>query len=207
MKKGSAKANSTLILEPAEFFKQKVSVAIKNQNIRVDQNTEHYLVNLLNHFMHSENYFIRNEQGEVKEEVLALLLADVVSASESARKLEGLKRIGDISLYTAGFFSDSLMRKVVDVDYYIGMGQSAYASLASAGTHSAFQRIYSDLADRFHKFVDILSEISQQTGSQDPKNLLRLYELWLKTKSERVERQLKESGIVLPENAKKNTQQ
>lgn len=196
----------SLITQPEEFFKQKVSTALKNQKVNVDQNTEFYLVNLLNHFMHAENYFIRNENGEVKEEVLALLLGETLSSPDVTKKQEGLKRIGDVSLYTAGFFSDSLMRKVVDIDYYIGMGKNAYANLAGMGTHSSFRKIYSELADRFPKFVDVLAEISVSSGTNDAKNLLRLYELWIKTKSERVEKQLRELGIIIPQDIKDSCQ-
>mgnify|MGYP002137355912 CR=1 FL=1 len=41
-----------------------------------------------------------------------------------------MRAMGDFSLYIAGFFSDSLKRKLVDVDYYIGMGGAAYENAA-----------------------------------------------------------------------------
>ena len=37
-----------------------------------------------------------------------------------------LKQIGDVSLFVSGFFSDSLRRKLVDVDYYVSIGGVAY---------------------------------------------------------------------------------
>jgi len=52
-----------------------------------------------------------------------------------------LKEVGDTSLYVAGFFAKSLTRSLVDVDYYVGLGQSAYAQLArSLGTGSRSAR-------------------------------------------------------------------
>ena len=40
-----------------------------------------------------------------------------------------LRYLGDFSLFTSGFFSDSLSRRAVDVDYYVSMGEFAYGSL------------------------------------------------------------------------------
>jgi hypothetical protein len=45
-------------------------------------------------------------------------------------------------------------------------------------------------------FVDVLAEIGSRSGNQDPKNILRQYELWLKTRSERAEKNLKDAGII-----------
>ena len=58
-----------------------------------------------------------------------------------------MKQVGDTSLYVAGFFAESLTRSLVDVDYYVGIGQSAYAQLArSLGGHHSLTEIYGELA-------------------------------------------------------------
>ena len=41
-----------------------------------------------------------------------------------------LQRLGDVSLFIAGFFAGSFARKLVDIDYHIAMGGRAYGSLA-----------------------------------------------------------------------------
>lgn len=185
--------------EPADFFRQQLGKALSNQKVKADPSTEHYLVDLLLRFMISDNLYAVGEDGSKHEEVLALLMSDAVNAPDIVLRTRGFQRVGDISLYTAGFFADSLARKIVDVDYYIGMGRTAYGTLASMG-HS--QRVYNELAQKFAKFVDILGEVSSTTGTNDPKNILRLYELWLKTRSERAERTLKEAGIIPNKNLK-----
>ena len=42
-----------------------------------------------------------------------------------AEQRASLKQIGDVSLFISGFFSDSLRRKLVDVDYYVSIGGGA----------------------------------------------------------------------------------
>lgn len=187
----------SLVTEPTDFFKQQVTTAFKNQKIEANPNTEFYLVDLLSRFMFSENLFTVDENGSKREETLALLLHEAMHSAEPSRKQQGLRRLGDVSLYTAGFFSDRLSRKVVDVDYYIGMGRNAYGSLAQIGVGASFQAVFTELASNFHRFVDVLAEISETAiPNKDAKNILRLYELWLKTKSERAEKSLKEAGII-----------
>jgi hypothetical protein len=184
------------VAKPVDFFKEQLGAALKNQKLSVDEHTEFYLVNLLIRFIHAENLFVEDDRGGRHEEVLALLLGEALSSLSPARKHAGLKRLGDVSLYTAGFFSDSFSRKVVDVDYYIGMGRTAYSNLANSILDQYMQKVFVELAKRFDRFVDVLAEVSELTGTKDAKNILRLYETWLKTRSERAEKSLKEAGII-----------
>lgn len=200
----------SLVSEPTEFFKEEVSKALETQNLKADPNTEFYLVDLLSRFMFTESLYKEDgESGEKKQEVLALLLAKSIETDDASQKMKGLRRLGDISLYTAGFFGDSLSRKIVDVDYYIQMGRTAYSSLSQLSTSaldSAFQQVFWELGDRFEKFVDVLGVIADASLPKDPKNILRLYEIWLKTRSERAEKSLKEAGILPIANLKPDWQ-
>ncbi|MBI5810676.1 MAG: hypothetical protein HZB21_05770, partial [Deltaproteobacteria bacterium] len=107
--------------------------------------------------------------------------------------------LGDISLFTSGFFSDSLKRKIVDMDYYISMGASAYASLAAMHKDergaALMAGLFAELSDKFKVFVDVLAEVSEITSLTSSKDVLRVYERWLRTKSKRAERTLRALGI------------
>jgi hypothetical protein len=105
-----------------------------------------------------------------------------------------LKRLGDGALYVSGFFGDSLQRKVVDVDYYIDMGSSAYHSLSKEMYEDTFAQLYREIAVKFNVFVDVFSIISRKTmGSED--NVLRLMELYAKTDSPVARDRLTEKGL------------
>ena len=44
---------------------------------------------------------------------------------------DAVLQIGDVSLFTSGFFADSLRGKLVDVDYYVNIGGAAYNACRS----------------------------------------------------------------------------
>jgi hypothetical protein len=102
--------------------------------------------------------------------------------------------VGDLSLFISGFFSDSLNRRVVDVDYYIQLGEHAYASLARRD--GRFGDVFDELSGKFVAFVDVLSEVSEHSAMTSNSDLLRLYEKWLRTKSRRSGDLLAARGIV-----------
>ena len=94
----------------------------------------------------------------------------------------------------SGFYSDSLRRRAVDVDYYVSMGEYAYSSLARRDA-DAFGEVYAELGRKFVPFMDVLTEISDRTGNPSCCDVLRLYERWLRTGSSRAGQQLVEQGI------------
>jgi hypothetical protein len=109
---------------------------------------------------------------------------------------DGLRQVGDLSLFISGFFSDSLTRSLVDVDYYIQLGERAYGSLARQGRDDNFGDVFDELSEKFHSFVDVLCEVSERTSLTSNSDLLRLYEKWLRTRSRRSGDLLAARGIV-----------
>jgi hypothetical protein len=93
-----------------------------------------------------------------------------------------------------GFFSDSFRRRSIDVDYYVSMGEYAYGSLSRA--EDAFQEVFDELSRKFVGFSDVLADISERTAMATNHDVLRLYEKWLRTGSERDGQRLIERGIV-----------
>lgn len=195
-----------LVTQPQEYFYELLDGAFTKRAFRPTAETEFYLVNLLNQFMTTDAFYSRNSEGKHKQEALALLVREAgeMPAPEAQRTL--FRQVGDVSLYTAGFFQESLNRKLVDLDYYIDMGGHAYREAALRHEEAALRNIFEELGQRFGKFVDVLADVSDQTMSKTERNLLRLYENWISTKSERAERLLNEAGII-PNPATKKTLQ
>src|SRR5688572_2890436 len=170
------------------FFHEAVTEALRAQQVSATEPTEFYLVNLLAEF---------TKTSQVDNEPLALKMAQAKVATPDERA-RSLKEIGDTTLYVTGFFSDSLTRRLVDVDYYMAMGGSAYAQLAGlvGATHrqasaaQTFHDVYDELAEKFPRFVDVLQEIRTRTNFAGGGNLVRMCEEWVKTGSEWLERRL-----------------
>lgn len=170
-----------------EFFRERVREALQHQRLKPPEGVEFYLVTLLKDYLKAEDHQL---------EPLALLLADALNAEPYAR-IRIFKRIGDLSLFTAGFFPASLQRQLVDIDYYVQMGGGAYGTLSQLlSRESAFEEIYTELARRFIAYVDILSEVSEKSAMITDVDLLRIYETWLKTGSERAKQLLSREGIL-----------
>jgi hypothetical protein len=170
-----------------EYFKQLVDEALAHQRIAARELTAFYVVQLL-------AGYLQQREGEDSDEPLALKLARAVEAG-GFRQRTTLRQIGDTSLFMSGFFSDSLRRKLVDVDYYVSIGGYAYNALSRQET-DALSPVFAELADKFAGFVDVLSEVSERSACSSNSDLLRLYERWLKTGSSRSGQLLIERGVV-----------
>ena len=173
---------------PVEYFKEQVESALARQHLQAGDLTEYYLVNLLCRY-------VRHDHGDADHgEPLAVRLARALQTGGTEQRAR-LRSLGDFSLFMSGFFSDSLRRKVVDVDYYVSMGEYAYGSL-SRRDEDAFAEVFGELARKFVGFTDVLADISERTAASSSADLLRLYEKWLRTGSSRDGKKLIDQGIV-----------
>lgn len=179
-----------------EFFKDSIAGAMSKQGLDADDHTAYYVVNLLTLFARSEALFDRTENGtELKP--LAKVLADAADSARPEERNFALQRVGDVSLFMAGFFGDGMATRLVDVDYYIYMGGAAYGALSEHVRGSlrgqVFAQVFAELAQKFADFVDVLAELRGEVN-QDI-DILRTYELWLRTGSRRAARELRRVGI------------
>jgi hypothetical protein len=180
-----------------EFFKDSVAAAMANQGVAAADHTAYYVVNLLTLFARHDSLYERGQPGPGLQP-LALLLAAAADSPDRSTRNTLLRRVGDTSLFVAGFLGDGLARKLVDVDYYIDMGGAAYGRLSDdvRGTREAraFGTVFAELAEKFRDFVDVLAEI-RDSGKDAAIDVLRVYEVWLRTGSKRAARQLREHGL------------
>ena len=169
-----------------EYFKELVEGALARQRITAGELTAFYVVHLLAGFL--------QRPAEEDEAPLGFQLARALE-SGGIQQRASLKQIGDLSLFIAGFFSESLNRKMVDVDYYATIGGRAYHALSRVETDT-FSPVFAELGSKFVDFVDVLSEVSERTSCASNGDLLRLYEKWLTTGSRRSGQLLVERGVV-----------
>jgi hypothetical protein len=180
-----------------EYFRDLLSDALQHRQFRIQAGTEFYLVNLLEEYLERERLFAPPPGGEAGVEPLALILKRALEGDREAR-WRNLKRLGDTSLFVSGFFGDSLARSLVDLDYYIAMGERAYDALAEEprGPCGA-QELFGELSGRFPQIVDLFAEIAELSDLRSNRGLVRLYERFLLTGSQRVAERLRERGVAL----------
>lgn len=178
---------------PLEFFREQLARAMERQRVSTSAFTEHYLVNLLADCVHAHPLPLP-EPG-YDETPLALLYVRALQASRLERA-RILRALGDTALFVSGFFADSLSRKLVDLGYYRTMGGNAYARLSHEEAPLELATgVFSELAEHFTQFADLLSEVSDLSRLGSNQSILALYERWLQTGSRRAAALLAERGI------------
>ena len=180
-----------------EFFRDSLRGAFAKQHLEVEAQTEHYIVNLLTLFARSEALFERTAEG-TRLKPLVVMLSEAMEASSPQDRQRGLQRLGDVSLFVAGFFAQGFARKLVDIDYHIAIGGSAYGTLAEAlarGPRRVLGAVFSELAHKFQPLVDSLNELAESAYRHSDRDILRLYEIWLKTGSARSYKILERLGV------------
>src|ERR1700682_4285403 len=168
-----------------EYFKELVDDALARQRIAAGELTSFYVVHLLESFL---------RRPADQNEPLVFQLAQALEAGGTQQRAS-LRQIGDLSLFVAGFFSDSFRRKLIDIDYYVSIGGTAYGTLSRYETDT-FSSVFAELADKFVGFVDVVSDVSERTSCASNVDLMRLYERWLKTGSSHSGQLLIERGVV-----------
>jgi len=165
------------------FFQDEVERAFRDEGLSPGVMVEHYVVRLLS------GYAVR----QIESTPLALRMLAAAEAPPPERRRH-LRHIGDTSLYVSGFWSESLEGRLVDVDYYIEMGGSAYGELAGGGP---LGDVFGELAVNFVRFVGALALISRRVATPtSDRDILRLYRQWQRTRSANAAARLAALGVV-----------
>src|SRR5437899_2245938 len=125
-----------------EYFKELVDGALSHQGLATQELTAYYVVQLLASFLQRR---LTADQGA--DTALALRLGRALD-SGGIQQRASLKEIGDVALFVSGFFSDSLQRRLVDVDYYVSIGGCAYSTLSRVESDT-FTPVYAELGEKF----------------------------------------------------------
>jgi len=177
----------TLAASVDEFFHEVVTEALTAVDLDASEPAGWYLVGLLGDFT----------RARLTDEPLGMKLAQ--PATSAGERVRTLKQVGDTSLYVAGFFAESLTRSLVDVDYYVGLGQTAYAQLARS-LGGSITEVYEELAAKFPQFVDVLAQVRKRVSIAElgaTTDVSRLFEIWMRTRDEWVERKLRALGLIV----------
>lgn len=201
-KRGAGMPNSSSIVTNVNvqgYFHAQIEASLAHQQVALGSSTVHYLAKLLADFANPRQLFEQTAQGwELKP--LAMHYADAVFAEGARQRNVALKRLGDIALFISGMFPGSLARKVVDVDYYAAMGGAAYRDLHALITLHLGDAVtptpFAELATKFIALIDVLAEVAEESHLGIKHDVLRDYEVWLRTNSPRARNKLHRAGIV-----------
>jgi len=176
-------------------FRGAVWKAVQNQGLEVTPASCEYLSTLLVDFTRFAAVPAAEPDVRFLHRPLGELFADA-EASRGAERLARLRALGDLSLWFSGYWPDALENRLVGIDYYIAMGGHAYQRIAMDLAAAGRQALFGELARKFARFVDVLSEVSARDAGRQAPGILRLYERWQRTRSEWAARALAQVGVV-----------
>jgi len=184
----------------SDFFQEVVGDAMRSRKVDAGEGTTSYLVCLLTDYTKPDP-----RAGETLERPLAFLLDEAIKTAEPGERFEKLRTLGDGVLYGCGFFRDHFEKRGVDEAYLFGIGATAYQNAAlilRRGAEDEAQQsldVFGELAKKFDAFVSVIADVADSTvamSAASSRNVLRMYERWLKTGSDRLAKSLSDHGLV-----------
>jgi hypothetical protein len=189
-------ASPEILVSARDYFETAIADAMAETGVQTIPQAKTYLTEVLEHYISTDNLFDEQDlSGRKTRDTLAEMYLRAHN-SDGATRFELLKKLGDSSLYISGFFSDSLQRKLVDVEYYAEMGGVAYRDLAGVAREPESSRIFTEFSRRFIEFTEVLNVIAQKSQLQDEQNILRMFDLYAQTGSKVIREQLLRKGIL-----------
>lgn len=136
------------------YFREELEEAFEKLDLDASEDTEAYLVHLLEGFTRIEPDFAE-EVGFDKP--AAFYLGEALN-SPGDQRIEAYRRLGDASLFNCGFFEGYISRRLVDSEYYQDVGRHAYHKLSNLLTfkrsNEMFRGIFGELAENFERVVE-----------------------------------------------------
>ena len=180
------------------FFKERIEGAVARHGLKSDEDTLWYLTRLLCNYSRT-SAFLDNNGTRCALTPLAEYYRQAVESDSSHERRMLLQRMGDVAIVVAGLFSGALNRKAIGVDYYMSMGEVAYATLADESVRSvrdrSLQGIFEVLANGFSDYVVAISEVPVK--SDEPRDLMTLIDEWHANKHPALKRELQKKGVLL----------
>jgi hypothetical protein len=150
------------------YFRQELKLAYDDIGLQSSENTEAYLVHLLENFVRLDPQ-LAEQIGFDKP--AAFMLGEAMN-SPGEQRIVAYRRLGDASLFNCGFFDKYLTRRgTVSPKYYRNVGRIAYGQLSDLMMFKqpggVFQQIYEELADKFDAFVEAFKCLGRAAKSHE----------------------------------------
>lgn len=191
-----------------DYFRDAVETAIKARHVEASGSTTTYLVTLLEDQA-------KPQEAAPADKPYTLLLDEALDIPDLGDRFERLRLVGDDVLYRLGFFGDHFEARGVDPEYLIRIGSRAYGAAGSLLTGTSTRDletsagegidVFGELAKKFGSFVGVLNEVADLTvaaGASTSRAVVKLYERWLRTRSESLAEALTSHGFVAPRTGK-----
>ena len=168
---------------PLALWYETIHEAQKASAIFLEEEVESYLVFLMMRY---------TARPDVIQQIIASTFLKGLEMRFKQRETH-LQEVGDVCLLLSGLFPAVAQKRLVNISYFVNIGQSAYGSISQSTND-----LYSLLAHQFVSLMDVLQ--SMRCYSEKHPDLLPLeaYELWSETGSKRAFSLIKEYTNFVP---------
>ena len=184
-------------------FKEFISDEIHLADASLPAEIKNYLVDLLFFYLFTDRLFEYKKDRKSHYEETFTELCSELQEVKFHRKVYLLKKMGDLSLYTSGYFRASINRKIIDLSYYETIGERAYRNLANLYDE---KNIFNVLSCEFKNVSGVLFYIQRKLGLQKNQNYLGLYEEYTKSKGNPILKRLMEEEVIIPKKNRKESE-
>lgn len=185
-----------IVLTEKGSFKEFISSELHVADASLPKEIKSYLTDLLSFYLFTDRLFeYKEDKKSYCEQTFNELYVKLQEAQLNER-VHLLKKMGDLSLYTSGFFRASIKRKIVDISYYEIIGERAYGNLAHFYNEKS---VFESLSKEFKNLSEILFYIQKKLGLQGDQNYIKLYEEYLETQENSVLKRLIKEEVCLEE--------
>ena len=178
-----------------EYFKKQLHRYAELLKPQPHEDTLWYVGDMMVRFSRSDHFFDYHD-GMLQNRPLALLYGDAKAANSHHERCLILQRLGDMALFLGAIFPERHARHGIKLDYFIGMGSTAYDYLADQSNRN--RHIYRELTQRFSKILELVAIAASRKSKLSNEQLLALYSSWLESKDPVIEEQLKQLGVSIP---------
>jgi hypothetical protein len=123
-----------------------------------------YSSDVLDKFSLSQNYF-DVDNGKTREKILGMKLLEATQKPKEEQKRVYLE-VAETSLVLCGYFSESVNKKIIDIQYYSQIGKMAYGHLNNLiPSFLDIPSFYAMVSTSFEVTVNLISALASKSKS------------------------------------------
>ena len=150
----------TLVIEAGlDSFYNALKKSFREHNIKVSEEADFYVFNLLTEYLQSDKFFIPGVSDEDK--ALAVMLKEAYEAPTKKEQILKLVVLGDRSFFISSYFSGCINNRNFKADnqYCKSLGSRAYMNAGGlySPSNGLFAKLYYELGEKFDGLVSVAS--------------------------------------------------
>lgn len=169
------------------WFHERLLAVLDRRQVEASEGAKAYLIELL----------VRNAGTPPDlDRPLAFALAEACEAGEPGERFRRHRALGDRALYLSGFFGEHLEHRGIPKTYVQAIGSRGYGTAGDlARRWGGPGAVLGELSERFDRMTMVLDEVRESTALRTPQDIVRLYDRWKQTGSQRIAERLAEEGV------------